>query len=79
MKDGLYWAEKLQNKEISFRELLELFEEKARKQNPMLNAFVTMMDYDAVEEYQRQSDIFERPFAGLPIPLKMLGQEKRTG
>ncbi|MGM0166199.1 amidase [Enterococcus sp. AZ135] len=77
MKDGLYWAEKLQNKEISFRELLELFEEKARKQNPMLNAFVTMMDYDAVEEYQRQSDIFERPFAGLPIPLKMLGQEKK--
>ncbi|WP_137664415.1 amidase [Enterococcus hulanensis] len=77
MKDGLYWAEKLHNKEISFRELLESFEEKARKQNPMLNAFVTMMDHEAVEEYQKQENIQDRPFAGLPVPLKMLGQEKK--
>lgn len=77
VKDGLYWAEKLRNKEISFQELLESFEEKARKQNPMLNAFVTMMDHEAVEEYQKQKNISDRPFAGLPIPLKMLGQEKK--
>ncbi|MBO0450889.1 amidase [Candidatus Enterococcus murrayae] len=76
MKDGLYWAEKLRNKEISFHELLKTFEEKARKQNSMLNAFVSMMDHEAIEEYQKQQNILERPFAGLPVPLKMLGQEK---
>ncbi len=78
LKDGVYWAEKLRNKEISFQELLEAFEEKARKQNPMLNAFVTMMDQDALAEYQKQEDLLNRPFAGLPIPLKMLGQEKKN-
>ncbi|MGG5369509.1 amidase [Enterococcus sp. AZ196] len=76
MKDGLYWAEKLRNKEISFHELLKTFEEKARKQNSMLNAFVSMMDHEAIEEYQKQQNMLERPFAGLPVPLKMLGQEK---
>lgn len=77
VKDGLYWAEKLRTKEISFRELLEFFEDRARKQNPTLNALVTMIDHDAIEEYQKQTDILNRPFAGLPIPLKMLGQEKK--
>lgn len=77
LKDGSYWAEKLRSKEISFRELLDSFEDKARKQNPKLNAFVTMIGHDAIEEYQKLIDIGERPFAGLPIPLKMLGQEKK--
>lgn len=77
MKDGLYWAEKLRRKEISFQELLHLFEEKARKQNSLLNAFVTVMDQEALTEYQQQEEVLKRPFAGLPIPLKMLGQEKK--
>lgn len=77
MKDGLYWAEKLRKKEVSFQELLTNFEEKARKQNSMLNAFVTMMGNEAREEHQKDTDLLKRPFAGLPIPLKMLGQEKK--
>lgn len=77
MKDGLYWAGKLRNQEISFRELLEIFETKARQQNPNLNAFVTMMDQEALAEYHIHEKIAERPFAGLPIPLKMLGQAKK--
>ncbi|MDN6218525.1 MAG: amidase, partial [Enterococcus sp.] len=77
MKDGLYWAEKLRRKEISFQELLHLFEEKARKQNSLLNALVTVMNQEALAEYQQQEEVLKRPFAGLPIPLKMLGQEKK--
>ena len=77
MKDGLYWAEKLRKKEVSFQELLTNFEKKARKQNSMLNAFVTMMGNEAREEHQKDTDLLKRPFAGLPIPLKMLGQEKK--
>ena len=77
MKDGLYWAEKLRKKEVSFQELLTNFEEKARKQNSMLNAFVTLMGNEAREEHQKDTDLLKRPFAGLPIPLKMLGQEKK--
>jgi amidase len=77
VKDGLYWAEKLRKKEVSFQELLTNFEEKARKQNSMLNAFVTLMGNEAREEHQKDTDLLKRPFAGLPIPLKMLGQEKK--
>ncbi|MDT2674467.1 amidase [Enterococcus dongliensis] len=77
MKDGLYWAEKLRNKKISFQELLGIFEENARQKNPELNAFVTLMDHEALTEYQKQETIANRPFAGLPIPLKMLGQDKK--
>lgn len=78
MRDGLYWAEKLRTQEISFQELLTSFEEKARHKNPVINAFATVMSHDALEEYQKQEDIRQRPFAGLPIPLKMLGQEKKN-
>lgn len=77
LRDGTYWAEKLRNKEISFQELLAAIEEKAQKQNPVLNAFVATMEQDAVVEYQEQKEVLARPFAGLPIPLKMLGQEKK--
>ncbi len=55
MKDGLYWAEKLRKKEVSFQELLTNFEEKARKQNSMLNAFVTLMGNEAREEHQKDT------------------------
>lgn len=77
MKDGLYWAELLRKKEISFQELLKKFEERVLKQNSALNAFVTIMDQEALKEYEKLDNILDRPFAGLPIPLKMLGQEKK--
>lgn len=76
MKDGIYWAEKLRKKEISFPELLALFTDRAAKLDPEINGFVTMMDQAALRDYQNQTDLLSRPFAGLPIPLKMLGQEK---
>lgn len=77
MKDGLYWAELLRKKEISFQELLMKFEERVLKQNSALYAFVTIMDQEALKEYEKLDNILDRPFAGLPIPLKMLGQEKK--
>lgn len=79
MKDATYWAEKLRGKEVSFTELLGVFTEQARLKNSVLNAFVSTMEQDALQEYQNQANILERPFAGLPIPLKMLGQEKKAG
>ena len=36
-----------------------------------------MMGNEAREEHQKDTDLLKRPFAGLPIPLKMLGQEKK--
>ena len=77
MKDATYWAEKLRGKEVSFTELLGVFTEQARLKNSVLNAFVSTMEQDALQEYQNQANILDRPFAGLPIPLKMLGQEKK--
>lgn len=78
MKDGSYWAEKLRKKQINFQELLEIFEANARVQNPKVNAFVTVMHQEALDHYQQTANVFKRPFAGLPIPLKMLGQEKEN-
>lgn len=75
MKDGCYWAEELRQERISFQELLELFTQRAAQLNPEINGFVTMMAEAALADYQ-PAVMAQRPFAGLPIPLKMLGQEK---
>ena len=58
MKDGLYWAEKLRDKTISFQELLEEFKSRAQQQNKTLNAFVTMLDQEALAEYHNIGTAF---------------------
>jgi amidase len=77
MKDGLFWAEQLKTKQISFQEYVEEIERNVLKENPLLNALVTFDKESALKQYNETKNIQETPFAGLPIPLKMLGQSKK--
>lgn len=74
MKDGTYWAEKLAANQISFEELTAAIEQKVQE-NKELNALITFDRQQAIKEFyeKKRTDTL---FAGLPIPLKMLGQEK---
>lgn len=78
MKDGLYWVQQLKEQKVSRIELLKDIEKKVQKLNPKINGFVTFDSQEAEATYQKnkQQDTL---FAGLPFPLKMLGQEKRGG
>lgn len=75
MKDGLYWVQQLKGQKVSHTELLKDIEKKVQKLNPKINGFVTFDSQEAEATYQKnkQQDTL---FAGLPFPLKMLGQEK---
>ena len=75
MKDGLYWVQQLKEQKVSHTELLKDIEKKVQKLNPKINGFVTFDSQKAEATYQKnkQQDTL---FAGLPFPLKMLGQEK---
>lgn len=72
MKDGLYYAELLKNKKIQLSELLALMKQQAQE-HQMLNALVTLEEATTAADFQHtQLGVF----AGLPIPLKILGQNK---
>lgn len=76
MKDGLYYAAQFREKKLSVTEWIEDREQKLKQLNPKLNAFV---DWDAAlakKQYEAMK-ISNAPFHGLPIPLKMLGQDKK--
>ena len=72
IKDATYWAEKVRSGQISNAELLKNTQKKLEELNPQYNAVVT---YDM---NQAQSDLPKTQhgyFAGIPFPLKMLGQD----
>ncbi|WP_159721544.1 amidase [Enterococcus sp. CSURQ0835] len=72
MKDGLYYADLLKNKKLQQSELIALMKQKIQDQQ-VLNAFVTLEQTPTATDVQpQQSELF----AGLPIPLKILGQNK---
>lgn len=76
MYDTLSWVNLLKTKKISHNELIDEWGKTIAVQNPLLNSLVT---YDG-EEYKKQlmdTDWETLPFAGLPIPLKMLGHTKK--
>jgi len=77
VKDGLYWADLLRSKKISYIELADLIEQKVKQLNPSLNALVSFDKKAALDRYQQKKAWDERLFAGLPLPLKMLGQDKK--
>lgn len=77
IKDGLFWAEQLRTNQISFQEYVEEIERNVLKENSQLNALVTFDKESALKQYNETKNIQETPFAGLPIPLKMLGQSKK--
>ena len=71
IKDATYWAEKIRAGQISATELLQNTQ-KTGKINPQYNAVV------AYDLHQAQADLSKTEngyFAGLPFPLKMLGQD----
>lgn len=76
MKDGLYYAEQFQQKKISVFEWIADRETQVKKLNPRLHALVDWDVPGAKANYQKRKPI-PGPFFGLPIPLKMLGQEKK--
>ncbi|MBO0481188.1 amidase [Candidatus Enterococcus courvalinii] len=71
MKDAIYLSQALKEKQFSQQEFLEETAKKAKKMNPELNAFVTFATTDLPS---KKTDSL---LAGVPFPLKMLGQEKK--
>ncbi|MGX7031014.1 amidase [Vagococcus zengguangii] len=77
MKDATYWINQLKNKEISHQELIHSISNKVKKLNPELNAVITFSSSDALCEIEQREGVLQTPFAGLPVPLKILGQSKK--
>lgn len=77
IQDGLYWANQLKTKQLSFPEYVQQLETKIKQYNPEINALVTFEKEAALAQYKKTPGLFETPFGGLPIALKMLGQDKK--
>ncbi|MGG5341430.1 amidase [Enterococcus sp. AZ192] len=75
MKDGLYYAKQFREKKLSVTEWIDERDQQVKKLNPDLNAFVDW-DAEAAKKHFETTQIADGPFSGLPIPLKMLGQDK---
>ncbi|MFV0557942.1 MAG: amidase [Enterococcus sp.] len=74
MKDGLYWAQELRQKKISHQELISEIQQKIQKINPELNALIAFYPQAALNYLEKNPNVLELPFAGQPLPLKILGQ-----
>lgn len=79
MKDATYWSDQIKKKKISLPEYLAQLDQQVAQMNPALNALIEW----PIEELKQQADNFaideNRPFAGVPIPLKMLSGQDKTG
>ena len=73
--DATAMAEAVQNKMVSPRELVEATIREAERTNPKINAIVSQRYEKALKEAETR-DFSEKPFAGVPIFLKDLGQEQ---
>ncbi|MDM8279802.1 amidase family protein [Ligilactobacillus agilis] len=74
--DATYWAECLRQGEISFSELVSLMQKRVANLNGQLNALTSFNPALAQAEYE-QSDFEDSLFAGLPVPVKVLGPDAR--
>lgn len=77
IKDASYYADLLRSQELSFEELLQEFQMRVANLNPHLNAVVDWSSQIGRENYAQLNDRFERPFYGLPVLVKALGQDSR--
>ncbi|OJG66127.1 glutamyl-tRNA(Gln) amidotransferase, A subunit [Enterococcus moraviensis] len=75
MKDGLYYATQFRDKKLSVAEWIDERAQQVKMLNPKLNAFVDWDAESAKKQYEARG-AETGPFFGLPIPLKMLGQDK---
>lgn len=73
--DATAMAEAVQNKMVSPRELVEATIREAERTNPKINAIVNQRYEKALVEAETR-DFSDKPFAGVPIFLKDLGQEQ---
>ena len=73
--DATAMAEAVQNKAVSPRELVEATIREAERTNPKINAIVSQR-YDKALKEAETRDLSDKPFAGVPIFLKDLGQEQ---
>ncbi|MGT2906310.1 amidase [Streptococcus dentiloxodontae] len=74
-KDASGLAKAVRKKEISAAELVQAVIEKAETVNPQINA-ITSRRYDKAIKEAQEGDFSSKPFAGVPIFLKDLGQEQ---
>lgn len=79
MKDATYLANGLRTKQFSLEELFTETKRKIEKFNPEINAFVTLEALDFQSNVKRPQLESDSLLAGIPFPLKMLGQEKKAG
>ena len=77
IQDASYWAAQLVAKKISHDELLTQMASKAQAVNPALNALVAEHFAEARRYLKTHPQVLDLPFAGVPLPLKMLGQTKK--
>ncbi|MFC4652997.1 amidase family protein [Lactococcus nasutitermitis] len=71
VRDATYWAEQVRSGEISAAELLDYTLMKIEHLNPQYNAVIA---HDILQAKQDLPKTRQGFFAGVPFPLKMLGQ-----
>lgn len=71
IKDATYWAEQIRNKRLTAEELIDLTQQKIEQLNSRFNAIVASDIAKAKADLSQTHTGF---FAGVPFPLKMLGQ-----
>lgn len=76
MKDATYWATEIREKRVSPQELIEETERRVLALNPALNAVVEFDKASALADLASRTGQEAAPFYGVPIALKMLGQNK---
>lgn len=76
MQDATFWHQQMKAKKLSPLEFLEETIRKIKERNPEINGLVDFDEAAAVKAAQAPQD-WSKPFAGLPIPLKILGQDKK--
>lgn len=74
IKDATYWVEQIREGKITAAELLKTAEKKIENINPKYNALVAHDIQKAFEDLKKTQTGY---FAGLPFPLKMLGQDHK--
>ena len=75
-RDATSMAQAVRDKQVSPLELVLETIEKAERLNPRLNAIVSTRYEEAIEE-AKKFQVNNQPFAGVPLFLKDLGQEKK--
>ncbi|HFI0326161.1 TPA: amidase [Streptococcus suis] len=75
-KDATAMAQAVNQKQVSAKELVQEAIDRIEKLNPDLNAVVSKQYEEALKEAEKE-DYLGKPFAGVPLLLKDLGQNEK--